>query len=234
METLIMMNRVVKLPCGFSFTDTSGQGHQITEAEVRLLTRADRKVIFAPGSPDERQDLALLKRITRLGDITDANTIATALDDLPLVDEDALQKAIVELDTEFVSAGKPALPKLPGMASGGIVTRPTPTWIGEKGPEAVIPLNRLIDAVNPWTGSSTPGIEPYARMSYAGAGIGRVARAGNKSLVVHYAPVVHLHPGADHSQVEVFRRMMHAHSRELFEIINRQLNLEFRDRLMGY
>jgi TP901 family phage tail tape measure protein len=132
------------------------------------------------------------------------------------------------------SDGKPALPKLPGMASGGIVTRPTPTWIGEKGPEAVIPLNRLMEAVNPRTGASTPGIEPYARMGYAGAGSGRVARAGNKSLVVHYAPVVHLPPGADHSQVEVFRRMMHAHSRELFEIINRQINLEFRDRLMGY
>jgi hypothetical protein len=112
-----MMNttRVVKLPCGFSFTDSSDQGHQITEAEVRLLTRADRKVIFAPGSPDERQDIALLKRITRLGDITDANTIATALDYLPLVDEDALQKAIVELDTKFVSVGKADLPAAKAM-----------------------------------------------------------------------------------------------------------------------
>src|SRR5262249_4043149 len=28
----------------------------------------------------------------------------------------------------------------PGLAEGGIVTRPTLTWIGEKGPEAGIPL----------------------------------------------------------------------------------------------
>jgi hypothetical protein len=32
--------------------------------------------------------------------------------------------------------------KLPGLASGGIVTRPTVALIGERGPEAVIPLNK--------------------------------------------------------------------------------------------
>ena len=32
---------------------------------------------------------------------------------------------------------------IPGLASGGIVTRPTITAIGEKGPEAVIPLGKM-------------------------------------------------------------------------------------------
>lgn len=32
-----------------------------------------------------------------------------------------------------------------GLQSGGIVTKPTLTWIGEKGPEAVVPLNKMND-----------------------------------------------------------------------------------------
>jgi hypothetical protein len=40
------------------------------------------------------------------------------------------------------------MPDIPYLADGGIVTGPTLAMIGEKGPEAVIPLNR---------GNSTPG-----------------------------------------------------------------------------
>lgn len=36
-----------------------------------------------------------------------------------------------------------AVPKIPELAEGGIVNQPTVAMIGEKGPEAVIPLNRL-------------------------------------------------------------------------------------------
>ncbi len=32
--------------------------------------------------------------------------------------------------------------KWPGMATGGIVTKPTLTWVGEEGPEAVVPLSQ--------------------------------------------------------------------------------------------
>jgi hypothetical protein len=42
-------------------------------------------------------------------------------------------KIPVEVDT----------PEVGGMAAGGIVTRPTLTWIGERGPEAVIPLSQM-------------------------------------------------------------------------------------------
>jgi hypothetical protein len=36
-----------------------------------------------------------------------------------------------------------AIKGIPGLAAGGIVTQPTLAMIGEAGPEAVIPLNRL-------------------------------------------------------------------------------------------
>src|SRR5690606_12109725 len=39
-------------------------------------------------------------------------------------------------------------PRVPAMASGGIVTRPTLTLIGEAGPEAVVPLDRGIGGVH--------------------------------------------------------------------------------------
>lgn len=39
------------------------------------------------------------------------------------------------------SPSLPALPAIPALASGGIVTKPTLALIGERGPEAVVPLN---------------------------------------------------------------------------------------------
>jgi hypothetical protein len=36
-----------------------------------------------------------------------------------------------------------SVPKIPMLAAGGIVTSPTLAMIGEAGPEAVIPLNRM-------------------------------------------------------------------------------------------
>lgn len=41
----------------------------------------------------------------------------------------------------------PEIPKIPHLAAGGIVTRPTFALIGEAGPEAVIPLNRRSNAM---------------------------------------------------------------------------------------
>ena len=40
------------------------------------------------------------------------------------------------------SVGLPNIPEIPTLAKGGIATRPTLAMIGEKGPEAVVPLNR--------------------------------------------------------------------------------------------
>jgi len=36
----------------------------------------------------------------------------------------------------------PQIPTIPNLAKGGIVTSPTLAMIGEKGPEAVVPLGR--------------------------------------------------------------------------------------------
>jgi len=36
----------------------------------------------------------------------------------------------------------PQIPTIPNLAKGGIVTKPTLAMIGEKGPEAVVPLGR--------------------------------------------------------------------------------------------
>jgi hypothetical protein len=40
------------------------------------------------------------------------------------------------------SVGMPQIPTIPNLAKGGIVTSPTLAMIGEKGPEAVVPLGR--------------------------------------------------------------------------------------------
>ncbi len=45
------------------------------------------------------------------------------------------------LDWGGVSIGTPNLPTIPEFAQGGIVTQPTLALIGERGPEAVVPLN---------------------------------------------------------------------------------------------
>jgi hypothetical protein len=53
------------------------------------------------------------------------------------------------------------------MAEGGIVNQKMLSWIGEKGPEAVIPLTRtpramsLLEHASDKLGASTPGIGPF-------------------------------------------------------------------------
>jgi hypothetical protein len=39
-------------------------------------------------------------------------------------------------------AGLPTIPTIPTLAEGGIITKPTLAMVGERGPEAVIPLSR--------------------------------------------------------------------------------------------
>ena len=40
------------------------------------------------------------------------------------------------------SVGVPQVPEIPTLAKGGIVNQPTLAMIGERGPEAVVPLNK--------------------------------------------------------------------------------------------
>ena len=51
-------------------------------------------------------------------------------------------KAIINGAIGLANAFLPGFAKIPELANGGIVTRPTLALIGERGPEAVVPLNR--------------------------------------------------------------------------------------------
>jgi len=90
---------------------------------------------------------------TRFGAVTDALKIVGAVFDFFLITP---IKILLGLIGKLVSAlGKipglgslggfvsGAIKGIPGLAAGGIVTQPTLAMIGEAGPEAVIPLNRL-------------------------------------------------------------------------------------------
>jgi hypothetical protein len=102
----------VKLNPGFTFIDSKGQQHRIDEAEIGLLTRAERKVILAvKDDPVEQDDVALLKRVKRLGPVTDSNEIRAALEYLPGPDEERIRLAVEEFEKTFEAASKPAPPK---------------------------------------------------------------------------------------------------------------------------
>jgi len=53
------------------------------------------------------------------------------------VDADDLENAIRDVSNDVLAGN------IPGLAKGGIVTKPTMSFIGEAGPEAVIPLSKL-------------------------------------------------------------------------------------------
>ena len=63
----------------------------------------------------------------------------------------------------------PDLPNIPRLAKGGIVSQPTTALIGERGPEAVIPLSRAGGNL----GQTNVNITVNAGMGADGAGIGR-------------------------------------------------------------
>ena len=63
----------------------------------------------------------------------------------------------------------PDLPSIPRLAKGGIVSQPTTALIGERGPEAVIPLSRAGGNL----GQTNVNITVNAGMGADGAGIGR-------------------------------------------------------------
>jgi TP901 family phage tail tape measure protein len=63
----------------------------------------------------------------------------------------------------------PDIPNIPRLAKGGIVTQPTTALIGERGPEAIIPLSRAGDNL----GRSNVNITVNAGMGADGSEIGR-------------------------------------------------------------
>ena len=63
----------------------------------------------------------------------------------------------------------PNIPNLPRLARGGIVTQPTTALIGERGPEAVIPLSRAGGNL----GQTNISLTVNAGMGTDGASVGR-------------------------------------------------------------
>ena len=70
------------------------------------------------------------------------------------------------------------IPKLPGMASGGLVNGPQRRLIGEAGPEAVVPLDRPLSRVDP----SVRGLSAIAQGLAGPMASGGVS--GGKTVVV--------------------------------------------------
>jgi hypothetical protein len=67
--------------------------------------------------------------------------------------------------------------KIPGFADGGIVTRPTLAMVGEKGPEAIVPLGRG-GGVGGVTVNVTGGLSTSAEIGQA---VVNAIRAYNRS-----------------------------------------------------
>ena len=60
-----------------------------------------------------------------------ASSFSVPIVDIPLIGKQGGQ-----------TIGMPQIPKLPLLAAGGIATKPTLGVFGEKGPEAIVPLNQ--------------------------------------------------------------------------------------------
>ena len=67
---------------------------------------------------------------------------------------------------------------IPGFADGGIVTRPTLAMVGEKGPEAIIPLSKMGGMGGGVTVNVTGGLSTSAEIGQA---VVNAIRAYNRS-----------------------------------------------------
>ena len=59
------------------------------------------------------------------------------------------------------------MPDIPGFADGGIVTRPTLAMVGERGPEAIIPLSQMGNMGGGITINVSGGISTSAQIGQA-------------------------------------------------------------------
>lgn len=84
---------------------------------------------------------------------------------------------VKELTGGFVNL---QIPKLPGMAAGGMVFGPTRALIGEAGPEAVVPLNRPLSRVDPSVRALSAIAQGLTLLPPGGAGVS----PGGKSVVI--------------------------------------------------
>ena len=92
------------------------KGAKITDCQVRLISRADRKVLPLVESETEREDTFLTQSIARFGSITDKNQIRDLIDKLYMGDELRIREEIATLEAQFVRASKkpeePAVKKI--------------------------------------------------------------------------------------------------------------------------
>lgn len=79
------------------------QGRQLTECVVRLLPRSDRKLIAAIADLVEQDNQSLVRSIVRLGDVTDRNQIADAVEELLPPDEDRIRDELEALGSRFAA-----------------------------------------------------------------------------------------------------------------------------------
>jgi hypothetical protein len=98
------LSPVIKLNPGLTF-----RGQQITEAQVKLLKRADRKAIEARPA-EERFDVFLVRSIARLGSLTSPEEINEASGFLLLPDEERISGAINDLLAQFSETPQPDQP----------------------------------------------------------------------------------------------------------------------------
>jgi hypothetical protein len=101
-----VLSPVIKLNPGFTY-----KGQRITEAQVRLLNRADRKAI-ARRAPEEQDEAFLLRSIVSFGQVKDRTEIASAFEYLLAPDEERITRALNALQAQFADAPEPEQPKV--------------------------------------------------------------------------------------------------------------------------
>lgn len=75
---------------------------------------------------------------------------------------------------------------IPGFAAGGIVTGPTTALVGEAGPEAIIPLNRPLNLVDPSVRAVSAMLQGGQTQGFASGGIvGGGVTVAEGAIVVH-------------------------------------------------
>lgn len=82
-------------------------GKVVTEAVVRLLTRANHKAAQKEPNEDDREDVLLCLATVRLGDVTDQSLIGEAISFLTTPDIVKLRAAVGELEAKHLTAGIP-------------------------------------------------------------------------------------------------------------------------------
>ena len=86
------------------------KGARITDCQVRLLTRGERKAIALEQDETTRDDLFFAQSIARLGTIEDRNEISEAVDSLLRGDELRIRGEMAKLDAKFLPTEPPTSP----------------------------------------------------------------------------------------------------------------------------